>query len=45
MNTEYLFKEDKDLSKALNEFKKQNPNIDSGDIQTFIIGWQAAVKR
>lgn len=45
MNTEYLFKEDKDLTEALNEFKKQNPNSDSGDIQTFIIGWQEAVKK
>lgn len=39
-----LTKKDETLIKALKDFKSQYPNIDSGDLQTFIIGWQTAVK-
>jgi len=39
-----LTKKDEDLSKALKQFKKEYPHIDSGYMQTFIIGWQAKVK-
>lgn len=36
-------KEDEDLQKALTDFRKQYPNITSADLQTFILGWKAAV--
>jgi len=32
------------LSKALQDFKTKYPSITSADLQTFIIGWQEAVK-
>mgnify|MGYP002398323001 CR=1 FL=1 len=32
------------LSKALQNFKTKYPSITSADLQTFIIGWQEAVK-
>jgi len=32
------------LSKALQDFKTKYPSATSGDLQTFIIGWQEAVK-
>ena len=32
------------LSKALQDFKTKYPNITSADLQTFILGWQEAVK-
>jgi len=32
------------LSKALNDFKTKYPNITSGDLQTFIIGWNECEK-
>lgn len=32
------------LSKALHDFKTKYPSITSADLQTFIIGWQEAVK-
>jgi len=32
------------LSKALQDFKMKYPSITSVDLQTFIIGWQEAVK-
>lgn len=32
------------LSKALQDFKTKYPGATSGDLQTFIIGWQEAVK-
>ena len=34
--------ENKKLTAALNEFRTKYPNVDSGDIQTFILGFQAA---
>lgn len=34
---------DKKLVDALHEFQRQYPNVTSGDIQTFIMGWKAAV--
>ena len=34
---------EKELSKALYDFKKKYPSITSADLQTFIIGWQAAL--
>ena len=36
--------EDQLLTEALEAFKKQYPTINSGDLQTFILGWQAAIK-
>jgi hypothetical protein len=33
------------LSKALQDFKTKYPSITSADLQTFIIGWQEAVKK
>lgn len=33
-----------ELSKALEKFRKQYPAITSADMQTFILGWQAAEK-
>ncbi len=35
---------DKELSKALSEFRKQYPGKTSSDWQTFIIGWRAHVQ-
>jgi len=35
---------DNTLSKALEEFRKKYPSITSADMQTFILGWQAAEK-
>lgn len=32
------------LSIALLEFKEKYPNITSADLQTFVLGWQAAEK-
>ena len=32
------------LSKALQDFKTKYPSVTSADLQTFIIGWQEAVK-
>ena len=32
------------LSKALQDFKTKYPSITSADLQTFILGWQEAVK-
>ena len=32
---------DKELQKALSSFKKKYPKSDSGDLQTFILGWRA----
>ena len=32
------------LSKALQGFKTKYPSVTSADLQTFIIGWQEAVK-
>ena len=32
------------LSKALEDFKTKHPSITSADLQTFILGWQEAVK-
>lgn len=32
------------LSKALKDFRKKYPSVTSADLQTFIIGWQEAVK-
>ena len=33
---------DMELSKALQKFRKKYPTITSADMQTFILGWQAA---
>jgi len=33
----------KKLSIALTEFKAKYPSITSGDLQTFILGWNAAM--
>ena len=35
---------EEELSKALQDFKTKYPSITSADLQTFIIGWQEAVK-
>lgn len=35
---------DQELQKALTEFKAQYPTVTSADLQTFILGWKAAVK-
>jgi len=32
------------LSKALQDFKTKYPSITSADLQTFVLGWQEAVK-
>ena len=37
-------KNSKELTKALNKFKKQYPMVTIGDLQTFIIAWNEAVK-
>ena len=34
---------DQKLVDALYEFQRQYPNVTSGDLQTFIMGWKAAV--
>jgi CRISPR/Cas system-associated protein Csm6 len=31
-----------ELNDALREFQKKYPSVTSGDLQTFILGWQAA---
>ena len=43
LNKKDMTNEEK-LSKALQDFKTKYPSITSGDLQTFIIGWQEAVK-
>ena len=35
--------QNENLTNALNEFKKQYPTVTSADLQTFILGWQAAM--
>jgi hypothetical protein len=35
---------DRELLKALQEFRNKYPAITSADMQTFILGWQAAEK-
>jgi hypothetical protein len=37
-------KRKKELTKALQDFRKHYPSITSADIQTFILGWEAAEK-
>jgi len=32
------------LINSLNKFQQQYPNTTSGDIQTFVMGWMAAVE-
>ncbi|MBU0846970.1 hypothetical protein KKH23_07235 [Patescibacteria group bacterium] len=32
-----------ELAKALQVFQRQYPEINSGDLQTFILGWNAAL--
>jgi len=36
--------EDNRLSEALKDFRKNYPNVDSSDLQTFILGFQAATQ-
>ena len=43
LNKKDMTNEEK-LSKALRDFKTKYPSITSADLQTFIIGWQEAVK-
>ncbi len=35
---------EKELAKALENFRKQYPNTTSADLQTFILGWRAGKK-
>ena len=44
LNKKDMTNEEK-LSKALQDFKTKYPSVTSADLQTFIIGWQEAVKR
>lgn len=37
-------KEDKELLKALTNFKKQYPSSTSADMQTFVIAWKACIE-
>jgi hypothetical protein len=43
LNKKDMTNEEK-LSKALQDFKTKYPSVTSADLQTFIIGWQEAVK-
>ena len=33
-----------DFNKALNDFKSKYPNVTSGDLQSFVLGYQAATQ-
>ena len=36
--------QDEKLAEALRKFQKQYPMVTSGDLQTFVLGWKAAVE-
>jgi len=43
MEKEHRLNQNKtELNDALREFQKKYPSVTSGDLQTFILGWQAA---
>ena len=44
-NDPFTYDNEEKLSKALQDFKTKYPSVTSADLQTFIIGWQEAVKR
>ena len=43
-NDPFTYDNEEKLSKALQDFKTKYPSVTSADLQTFIIGWQEAVK-